>query len=446
MATRGKARLKKLLTKGLTGWEAGALLFREGLERQWGKQENLTESEIETIRNSLKTNESREAYNNFLDTAITVDRATFQAWGGGMVVVSHLLKVQLILKDCLWHWRMRQGRYYGPLLVTQSQYEELRDKHKKELLKKLWPLDEVIEWRMDIPLKITEEWEETEGDEKEIVFVKRQYPAVYRQALDEIASLIKEGKLHLVSKRGKPAKKFEGLSAQDLEAIQGEAYISGADLYGSGLPEWIKEIDAYEVPYRDVAIIQNPDPYHVDERGYYKDPDEETHNDPYGFRATNEILIKRKTSYTLVVQERIRTAKEGISRFLAFKSVIEDFYRLMGLKKFGGNIEACYQIIVSEVQSLNQTIEWLIPLRDLAEAQGIVKPQPLAEKGPVPLIDVSKLETIDITKIEPEAESLKMVRGWIAKEGIGDNWWKGAKLAPELEVAGEVEKEASLDG
>ncbi len=70
MATIGKTRLKKILAKGLTGWEAGALLFREGLEREWGNKECLTETEIEIIRNSLTTNEQREAYNSFRDTAI----------------------------------------------------------------------------------------------------------------------------------------------------------------------------------------------------------------------------------------------------------------------------------------------------------------------------------------------------------------------------------------
>lgn len=271
MATIGKARLKKLLAKGLTGWEAGALIFREGLERDWGGKECLTDSDVANIKNSLKTNKDIEAYNSFLETARTVDQATHQACFGGMVVISRLLNARLILKDCKW-------------LVIYIGDEEASPGLLKEVNKK-----------------------------------------------------VKKGEI-------------------------------------------------------------NP------------------------------------LNITLNVQSYITKARDGLGRFLAFKSVIEDFYRLMGLKKFGGNLEACYEEIIYELESLNKTIK---------ELQYIGS---LRKKEPVPVIDASKLDTIDITKLKPEAETLKMVRGWIAKEGIGDNWWKETKLAPELEVAGEVEEEASLDG
>jgi hypothetical protein len=57
VATLGKARLKKLLTKGLTGWEAGILIYQEGLNREEGGSECLTDIEITNLRNSLSTRE-----------------------------------------------------------------------------------------------------------------------------------------------------------------------------------------------------------------------------------------------------------------------------------------------------------------------------------------------------------------------------------------------------
>jgi hypothetical protein len=423
MTTIGKARLKKLLTKGLTGWEAGALIFREGLEREWGKQGYLTDSDIETIRNSLKTNEDREAYNRFLDTAILVDRITHQACEGGLVVITDILKAKLFLADGLWHWRTMLTIHSRPVIVTQKQYEDLTAERKVELFKKLWSLKEVIEERIThlAGWELINEWEESGEDTPNdfVAYVKESYSDIYLQALKEITSLIRKGKLHLVNDKGKPARGFpDKPSAQELELIQEKAFISGADLYGSGLPEWVEEIDIYKVPYKDVVIIQNPGFYQLDEKDYYKDPEKEYHDDPYFYGAVNKNLIKKGTSYTQLTQGLITKTKNYLTKFLAFKTAIGDFYRLMGLKKFGGNLETCYQNIISELESLNDDIKKLRHLEDLK----LIKE---------PIIVASKLETIDITKLKPEAECLKRVRGWITKEGLGDNWWKKGSQIPE---------------
>lgn len=437
MATRGKARLKKFLTKGLTGWEAGALIFREGLEREWGKQGYLTDIEIETIRNSLTTNEQREAYNNFLDTAMTVDRITDQACMGELAVITHILKARLFLSEGLCHWKTMLTFHWGPVIVTQKQYEDLRAERKGELLKKLWSLKEVIEQRIYhlAGEKMIAEWEESEEDTPDdfVVYVKESHSDIYLQALKEITSLIRKGKLHLVNDKGKPARGLpEKPSAQDLEAIQEKASVSGADLYGSGLPEWIEEIDIYKVSYKDVVIIQNPSSYQLDEKGYYKDPEEEHHADPFNYKAINKNLIKRGTSYTKLTQGIITRARNDLIMFLAHKTAIEDFYRLMGLEKFGGNLEAFYQSIISELESLNNDIK---KLRDL---EGLYLKEEIE-----PIIDASKLESIDITKLKPEAERLKTVRDWIAEKGMGDNWWKGGEATQGWdEEEGEEAEEA----
>ena len=242
-----------------------------------------------------------------------------------------------------------------------------------------------------------------------------------------------------MDKKGKPAKKLikkGGLSAQDLGAIQEIAFVSGADLYSSGLPEWAKEMDTYKLPYNAVAIIQHPSPYQLDERGHYIGDEE---SDPYHLKASNELLEKKGTSYTKIVQGNISKAIEQISRFLAFKSAIEDFYDLVRLKA-PWNMEACYESIIYEIRAVNQAIKSLtpFPFRGL----GIEKPPEM----PVPVIDTSKLEGIDITKLKPEAEPLSFLRKRIASGGIGKDWWRkrGRRAEPE-EEGPEVGEEASLD-
>lgn len=436
MATIGKARLKRLLTKGLTGWQAGALIFREGLEREWGRQGYLTDSEIETIRNSLNTNKQIEAYNSFRDTAILVDRINDQACLGGLAIITHILKARLFVADGHCHWKIMLVSDWGPVIVTQKQYEDLTAERKGELFKKLWSLKEVLEERIYhlAGMKMIMEWEESGEDTPNdfVAYVKESHSDIYLQALKEITSLIRKGKLRLVNDKGKPARGHpEKPSAQDLEAIQEKASVSGADLYGSGLPEWIKEIGIYKVPYKDVVIIQNPDFYQLDEKGYYKDPEAEYHADPFNYKAINKNLIKRGSGYTKLTQGIITRARNDLIMFLAHKTAIEAFYRLMGLKKFGGNLEAFYQSIISELEALNNDIK---KLRDL---EGLYLKEEIE-----PIIDASKLESIDITKLKPEAERLKTVRGWIAEKGIGDNWWKREEATQSWEEEGEEAEEA----
>ena len=44
--------IKKIITKGLTGWEAGKLILQDLIDSYHGRGSVLTETDMETIRNA----------------------------------------------------------------------------------------------------------------------------------------------------------------------------------------------------------------------------------------------------------------------------------------------------------------------------------------------------------------------------------------------------------
>ncbi len=77
------------------------------------------------------------------------------------------------------------------------------------------------------------------------------------------------------------------LPDRESEKLLGHTYCLGDELYQTGLSEWVKLIDTYQpnldedtaarpagmMQANKVAILQDPEPHDLDERGYYKDRD-----------------------------------------------------------------------------------------------------------------------------------------------------------------------------
>jgi hypothetical protein len=455
MVPAGKSRLKKLLLKGLTGWEVGVLFYQEGLIIEDRGSAWLTEVDRANLRNNLTTKEDVEGYNDFRETVLFVDRYIYTACAGGMAILNRLLKAKLFLKDCLWHWRTREARHWGPVIVTQKQYENIKAEHRKTCFNENYPIDQVLAWRTmaiapdDIKKKLNypADLEEQSPD---------LYGKLFEKAKRQIKELIRAGTIKITHYEGDFSKeerrkirglekrvKVETLNNEEWEVLLDKAYISGEQLYNSGLPEWPGWIEGEEDfldkdDYYQVAIIQKPAFFQVDKKGYYKDPEEEFHEDPWFFNDVNKRLIKRGTSYTKIVQGLIARAKVDLAGFLAYRTAIEDFYRVtVGAKYYGvsrRNLEACYLDIGSEIESLNKEIKDLQDICNMCNKSG---------KHSLPVIDALSLELIDITKVKPDAGLSKEVRKWITQAGAGENWWKkGKATSPE---DGEEEKEADAE-
>jgi hypothetical protein len=441
MTIKGKARFKKMLSKGLSGWEAGRLILQEASNRVRGKEE-LSYSDISTIKMSLKTPEDKEIYNHILHTGSWLEIHRHLALSGGLMAAIHLLRAHLFLKDCILDKVFKEE---GPLLVTQKQYEELRDTRKKELLQKTWTLQEVIRKRLEYldsqtSYTMTDSWDDTEDTAEFIEFVKMNYPHVWEQTLAELAFLLQESKLSPLDQEGKPITKV--LSIQDLESLQEEAFLSGESLYGAGLPEWTQELDTYRVEGREVAIVQGAEPPEIDKNGHYRDLEKETEEDwkkeglpgrgPAEWMAWYYQQVG--TSLTQVIQGAVRVATAEFLDFLAAKTAIDEFYEVMGAKP-PFSLEEVYQDFLLDLEAFNRDLKHLRVLQELR----------LREQGPALIIDPSNIELIEPEQLKPDSSEVQEERNRIAAYGIGKGWWKRRKRAKPEETEGEGEESSLVD-
>jgi hypothetical protein len=440
MTITGNTRFKKMLSKGLSGWEAGRLILQEASNRVRGKEE-LSYSDISTIKMSLKTPEDKEVYNHILHTGSWLEIHRHLALSGGLMAAIHLLEAHLFLKDCILDKVFKEE---GPLLVTPKQYEELRDTRKKELLQETWALREVIKKRLEYldsqtSCTMADSWDDTEDAPEFLEFVKMSYPHVWEQTLAELASLLQEGKLSLLDQEGKTITNV--LSAPDLEPLQEEASLSGESLYGAGLPEWTKELDTYRVEGREVAIVQGAEPDEIDEKGHYRDLEKETEEDwkKEGLpgRGPAEWMAwycqQVGTSLTQLIQGAVQEAKAEFLDFLAAKTAIDEFYEVMGAQSLF-SLEEFYQDFLADLEAFNQDLKHLRVLQELQ----------VREQGPPLIIDPCQIELMEPEQLKPDSSEVQEERNRIAAYGIGKGWWKRRKRAKPEESEGEGE-ESSLN-
>jgi len=194
-------------------------------------------------------------------------------------------------------------------------------------------------------------------------------------------------------------------------------YCSGADLYQIGLSKaWIEE---YEPNLEEetlarpvgmmqssrVAILQNPKPGDLDERGYYKDPGFLERLS--GYHAIGDRKERIDFSETEILEAMHKQASERIKIFLAIQASIEAVSETVGVQ-FTEDLEKWYEDIQAQVAIYNSLLE------------------PKSEYNKPPhYLGMPKLEALKIGRLKPTARSLRYYRERMAL-ALGDDWIKEA--------------------
>lgn len=446
MATIGKARLKKLLSKGnLSGWEAGKLLVQEGYERAHGRQ-ILTDVETANIRQSIAkaSNKEIDDYNKLIDAGQILDYINLEGRVNCLYVTKRLEGAKHILADLVDDIRHKLSNNDRPTIVTERQFQEIVAKHREKYFNDNYPLDQVISWRaLEIaPDDIKYHTHYPEHLEKE---KPELYARLYKDAKEQIKKLISSGKIELTffedDLTPRQKKKIETLEAKvkrepladkEWDTLLDKADISGEQLYNSGLPEWPRWIDGksdfYDAEtdnFYQVAIIQNPQPDQIDECGCYKESIIENLPPLLRFSINKVDHIKALALF----EKGLQISHSEIRKFLSFKQVIEEFSEMAGLN-LTEDIDRWYQEEV--IGSINGFNNFLQAAKRFCNID-IVEP----------IFSVSHIPPITIEKLKPNPEALKILRNRLSSGmgtgGLGDNWWVKKSIAPE---AG---KEDSLD-
>jgi hypothetical protein len=449
-----KTDIRKLLRGGLTGEEAGKLVIQDNWLVDRGKEGFLDKRDMTAIKSSLKTPHDIEAYNSYIKLYQLIDYTLKDAKILALEAQFYLLwidkKLESLLKKAAHDWSLLSDI---PAIVTQKQYEELKAKQKLLKLKQPITLSEFIEERADDYLE-----DVNRGD----------LPLEWKSAIQELLELIRAGKLTPLRLKDRqdyydfykreidylPAEdtveKLDAwlageLSEEEIDSLLEMIVFIGEELYQTGLPEWIEWIDVY-IPNLDeqtaarpegmmqsmrVAIIQNPKPEEIDERGFWIE------KDVFSSKEKPDTKKDRET-----IEGFLAAVKERIKAFLSIQAVMDAISQIVGVD-FSEDMRQWYETIESIVHIFNSDIEslWMM-------APDWIKELGLEDGREMPY-------KLKIGRLKPTAKSLRYYQERMAI-ALGDDWMREAvesleyepqeegSLAQEMadELAEALEKEA----
>lgn len=207
---------------------------------------------------------------------------------------------------------------------------------------------------------------------------------------------------------------------EEMERLQDYTYCTGEELYQLGLARQVEDIDKYQpnldeetmarplgaVQSDKTAIIQDPEPEDLDERGYYKDS---------GLEALARLsryggLDERKADVPAFIKRMHRQASENIKAFLALQAVIGTIEEILRVK-LQEDLDKRYAHLELTVQYYNV----------------------LLTKEPPHYLGLPKLKELKIGKLKPTDLSVRYYRERMAMT-LGAEWWSEALRTLDLQA------------
>ena len=441
-----KADIKKILSKGLTGKQAGRLTFQDNWLTDTQRGGVLTEKDHSYIRSGLKNEADRQDYNSYIRLYNYVDYTLKEARIVALEAEVLLHITYRILDAYGMHEAFRLAEMYIPAIVTQKQYEELKVKQRAQKLEQVSSLQELISYLSEVDFEIIVDDDEPEPEpETEIDF---QNDERLRGAVSTLQELLRAGKLHPLKLKKRedyydghklkiPAQPvqeviemldkfltgelqygeddslrmtvFRGKNLYELEEMEGFIK-SWIDEYS---PNWDEETSARpagRMQSQFVAIVQNPPSYNpdeegwVDERGYWREPDY------MGLLGLDAVKNTERDSRSLTIF--MNSTKERIKGFLAIKSVLDAISKV---------------IDVDFLEDLNQ---WELELQTVLIA---VNAEISRLDGKWEKLGLPELKPIKMGRMKATASTIRYFRERMAL-ALGENWWEEPRDNLKLEA------------
>ena len=426
-----KADIKKILSKGLTGREAGKLVFQDNWLADTGRGGFLSERDISSIKAGLRSDKDIKEYNSYIRLYKYVDYTLKEVRIASLEAGSLLFYVYMLLQNYEKAEAFRLAYMYIPAIVTQRQYEELSARQRADKLKSVLSLREVISTLSGVELEYA-------LDEPEPVIDFRKDERLI-QAVERIKELLKSGKLkplklgkredyydsHKLKIPAQPVKEvveiLDKLLTGELQYDEDDSLSLTAfrtkDCYElEELRDWMQSwVDIYMPNYdeetsarpegmmqsRYVAIIQNPLKSDLDERGYWIAKD---------YLGSNLKPDAKKDSETITTF--LHASKERIKGFLGVQSVLEAISRVIEVD-FLEDLEQWRQELQSIVEILNGQIDRL--------------------DGGWGRLGLPELKPIRIGRMKASASTIRYFRERMAL-ALGENWLEEPRDNLKLEA------------
>jgi len=446
--------ISRIITKGLTGWEAGKLVLQDFINEYYGKDSILTEADRTSITNTPLQGDDVRDYNMFMALCRGFYKGCmFAEWS----CTDACLKISLldqILQDADRRRMIELFESAGPKIVSLKQYEDIVEAQRKKKLEFEYNLGYVIEERFYAiaPEGVRAEIEglgiDIESAEDFATAVNNKYADLYKQAESEIHKLYFEGKLKAVyyEKDKDDFKtlinnwKEQKLSDKEVLKLVDLLFVSGQQLYDcKELPEWKNYIDKYcqylfgdeDKRFQHVyAILDNYSGVWLDERGFYKNLPKASE---YITRDTERLLglidfnNRTKKSIESVgngLKDRLGIAELNIRQFWATKIILDTVAGAIEL-----DVPVSEGIFTDQYIRLNAFIT-VYNFRLERACEGKFSWEAKETK----LEKVLKmLPAIDLEKLKPSLDSLKKLKDEILKDAHGENWLRTKILSLEYD-------------
>ncbi|MHC4556170.1 MAG: hypothetical protein ACYTFW_04550 [Planctomycetota bacterium] len=446
--------VKRIITKGLTGWEAGKLILQDFIYSYHGMDSVLTEADTAAIRNApMKGNDIKD-YNTFM----ALCRGFYKGCMLGEFTCTdaclRIAYLDRVLRDAEKRRTVELFESFGPHVVTRKQYEDIVTAQRVKKLKFEYSLGYVIEERFyaTAPREAREEIDDLcpdiESIKDFISAVPEKYKVFSKQATDEIRRLYTSSKLPVVCHK-KDMKKAEPLlakwktgrlSTQDTMKLVDMLYVTGLQLYECDkLPEWKDYMDKYhQYLFGDedkrfqyvYAVLEDYSGVWVNEQDCYKGPPKPSE----WITRNTELLLglinhdnKAKKSIKSVgaeLRDRLDTAIQNIRLFLAVKAILNAAVDAVEL-----DVPVDKGMLAGPNTRLGATIDlYNIRLQELSEERCSW------ESSKTRLEKVLKmLPAIDPEKLRPSPDSLKQLKDKILKDAQGEEWLREMVLSLEYD-------------
>jgi hypothetical protein len=439
--TATAAGVKRILSKGLTGWQAGKLIMQDLVDSHSGKAPVLTDTDIQTIRQASMESADIRDYNTLMALCRGFDVAYMMAHWACKDACLQIEFLDHAFEDAEKRRTVELFESLGPRVVTRKQYEEIVAAQREKKLEFEYSLGYVIERRFYAvaPPEAEKEINEARVDIECLADLIGAMPETYadlgKQTIDQIHRLHTTGKLPAVYHE-EDAKEVEplltrwreaGLVSQEVMKLLDMLYVTGRNLYECDeLPEWRDYIDQYQQYLFDderfrhtYAILDDCPTTWLDENGYYKAP----------MRACDCITRMRESLLGLIscgdktaqspqrvgaaLKHCLSMAERNIRFFLAIKAVLDIAIDAVEIEVPDGEgmLSDADTSLDAHVDLYNIRVEGLKAERKIWQSS-----ETRLEKA------LRVLPAINVNKLKPTAVSLERRKAEILEDTRDEKW------------------------
>lgn len=189
-----KKDISKLLSKGLTGKEAGRLILEDNWLVDHMREGFLSPRDVSAIKAGLKTTKDIEDYNSYVETYRIIDYTLKDAHIKALELQIKLGAIIQLISMYVYGYTSEIDKALTPIIMTEKEYQDHKADQRKELLKELNSLDEVM---LSRAYEITPEKTKDQEPEDEyfLAWLKRDHPDIWKKIVSDILDLLRTGKL-----------------------------------------------------------------------------------------------------------------------------------------------------------------------------------------------------------------------------------------------------------